>query len=247
MENAEVIVNTANGYAYGLAINSSGGITIKDSNVNATSASSYAYGIRKSSSGAVVITSGNITGKSTSGRGYGIYCSNSSNSVTIGSNDEVIDNNIIAPPDDSTTSSGTTNKKTYYEGFVMIGYITIPKTNVKLPILDTVTPEALDTAVAVLYPSNPQLNEPGNVVIIGHNYRNGKFFSDNEKLSVGDKVLIKDTTGREVSYTIYQKFQTTEQDTSFYTRDTKGIAEITLSTCTDDSKARIILLAKADK
>ena len=155
--------------------------------------------------------------------------------------------NLIAPPDESTSSStGTAKKKTYYEGFVMIGYITIPKTNVKLPILDTVTPESLDTAVAAIYPSNPQLNEPGNVVIIGHNYRNGKFFSDNERLSIGDKVLIKDTTGRELSYTIYQKFQTSEQDTSFYTRNTNGIAEITLSTCTDDGKERIIILAKAD-
>ena len=156
--------------------------------------------------------------------------------------------NIIAPPDGSSTNnSETVSKKTYYEGFVMIGYITIPRTNVKLPILDTVTPDSLNTAVAALYPSNPQLNEPGNVVIIGHNYRNGKFFSDNEKLSVGDKVLIKDATGREVSYTIYQKFQTSEQDTSFYTRNTNGVAEITLSTCTDDSKARIIILAKADE
>ena len=154
--------------------------------------------------------------------------------------------NLIKPPDSSSASSGTINKKIYYEGFVMIGYITIPKTNVKLPILDSVTPDSLNTAVAVLYPSNPQLNEPGNVVIIGHNYRNGKFFSDNDKLSVGDKVLIKDATGRELSYTIYQKFQTTEQDTSFYTRNTNGVAEITLSTCTDDSKARIIILAKAD-
>ena len=155
--------------------------------------------------------------------------------------------NMIAPPGESSVSgSGTTKKKTYYEGFVMIGYITIPKTNVKLPILDTVTPQSLDTAVAALYPSNPQLNQPGNVVIIGHNYRNGKFFSDNEKLSVGDKILIKDTTGTELSYTIYEKFETTEQDTSFYTRDTNGAIEVTLSTCTDDSKARIIILAKAD-
>ena len=160
-------------------------------------------------------------------------------------NEEVLENQI-APPTNSITPSGTSSKKTYYEGFVMIGYITIPKTNVKLPILDTVTPESLDTAVAAIYPSNPKLNEPGNVVIIGHNYRNGKFFSDNDRLSVGDKVLIKDTTGRELSYTIYQKFETTDTDTSFYTRNTNGVAEITLSTCTDDSKARIIILAKAD-
>ncbi len=151
---------------------------------------------------------------------------------------------IEAPKEDSSTGSG--KHKVYYKEFVMLGYITIPKTNVKQPILDTVTPESLNTAVAVLYPSNPQLNQPGNVVIVGHNYRNGQFFSDNKKLSVGDKILIKDNSGTQLSYKIYQKFETTEQDTSFYTRDTKGVAEITLSTCTDDAKSRIIILAKAE-
>ncbi len=159
--------------------------------------------------------------------------------------DEGESSDKIAPSDGS-SGSGTAKKKTYYKGFVMLGYITIPETNVKEPILDVVTPESLNTAVATLYPSNPQLNQPGNVVIIGHNYRNGKFFSNNKKLSVGDKIKIKDNTGTELTYTIYQKFETTEQDTSFYTRDTKGVAEITLSTCTDDTKARIIILARAD-
>lgn len=153
--------------------------------------------------------------------------------------------NMIAPSEGD-SSSGTAKKKTYYQGFVMLGYITIPKTNVKEPILDTVTPDSLNAAVAALYPSNPQLNQPGNVVIVGHNYRNGKFFSDNKKLSVGDKIMIKDNSGTELTYTIYKKFETSETDTSFYTRNTNGVAEITLSTCTDDSKARIIILAKAD-
>lgn len=143
-----------------------------------------------------------------------------------------------------TGNSGT--KKTYYQNFVMLGYITIPKTNVKLPILEETTPKALETSVAVLYPSNNiQLNEAGNTVIIGHNYRNGKLFSNNKKLSVGDKVLIKDASGRELTYIIYQKFETEPNDASFYNRDTNGIPEITLSTCTDDSKKRIIIFAKA--
>ena len=30
------------------------------------------------------------------------------------------------------------------------------------------------------------------------------------------------------------------------TRDTQGAVEISLTTCTDDSKARLIILAKAD-
>lgn len=142
--------------------------------------------------------------------------------------------------------SSQVRKKTYYNGFVMLGYITIPKTSVKEPILDTVTPESLNTAVAVLYPSNPQLNQPGNVVIVGHNYRNGQFFSNNKKLSTGDKIKIKDNSGTELTYTIYEIFETTEQDTSFYNRDTNGAIEVTLSTCTDDAKARTIILARVE-
>jgi len=171
---------------------------------------------------------------------------------TIEENNNIIINQIIpgenvtVDKDDTSSKENTSTPKKvkFYNEFVMIGYIEIPKTNIEYPILVDTTAEALETSVGVLYPTNPTLNEPGNVVIIGHNYRNGKFFSDNNKLSVGDKILIKDTTGRELSYTIYQKFQTTEQDTSFYTRDTNGVAEITLSTCTDDSKARTIVLAR---
>jgi sortase A len=147
----------------------------------------------------------------------------------------------------STTQKGTLKSKTYYEGFVMIGYINIPKTNIKLPILNSSSDKAIEVAVATIYPSNPKLNEPGNIVIIGHNYRDGRLFSNNKKLSVGDKILITDTTGRQLSYTIYQKFETTPEDTSFYNRDTNGIPEITLSTCTDDAKLRIIILARADQ
>ncbi len=142
--------------------------------------------------------------------------------------------------------SGTKEKK-YYNGFIMLGYITIPKTNVKEPILESVSPDALNNGVAVLYPSNGELNKPGNAVIIGHNYRNGKFFSNNKKLEIGDKVKIKDKSGTELTYTIYEKFQTSENDTSFFNRDTKGAIEVTLSTCTDDSKERTIILARVEE
>ena len=156
---------------------------------------------------------------------------------------EKIMNELQQPSGNQSGNSG--RKKAYYQEFVMLGYITIPKTNVKLPILEETTPKALETSVAVLHPSNPKLNEPGNTVIIGHNYRNGKLFSNNKKLSVGDKVLIKDTTGRELTYVIYQKFETEPTDASFYNRNTNGVPEITLSTCTDDSQKRIIIFAKA--
>ena len=36
------------------------------------------------------------------------------------------------------------------------------------------------------------INQAGNTVIIGHNYRNGLFFSNNKKLNNGDKIYITD-------------------------------------------------------
>lgn len=78
----------------------------------------------------------------------------------------------------------------------------------------------------------------------GHNYRNGLFFSDLKKLTNGDKIYITGADGRKVTYEVYKVFDTTESDTSFYKRDTAGLREITLSTCTDNGKLRTIVLAK---
>ncbi len=145
-----------------------------------------------------------------------------------------------------TSESGTSAKKNRpkYKGFYTLGSIEIPKTKVKYPILERVTKRSLELSVAVVWPENAELNQPGNVVIVGHNYRNGLFFSDNKKLSKGDKIYITDLDKKKITYTIYKIFETTDNDTSFYNRDTKGKREITLSTCTDNSAARLIIQAR---
>ena len=97
-----------------------------------------------------------------------------------------------------------------------------------------------------MYPSNPKLNQPGNVVIIGHNYRNGKFFSNNKKLDLGDKIEITDLTGKTLTYKIYEIFQTSETDTEYITRNRQNNIEISLSTCTDDGKQRLVILARVE-
>lgn len=135
-------------------------------------------------------------------------------------------------------------EKPKYEGFDMVGKIEIPKTDVEYPVLDVVTPKSLEVAVAVLY--GPGINEVGNTVIIGHNFRNGTFFSDNNKLEIGDKIYLTDLDGDEVTYIIYKKYITTTDDFEYATRDTNGLREISLSTCTDDSNERIIIWAKEE-
>mgnify|MGYP004594371939 CR=1 FL=1 len=152
--------------------------------------------------------------------------------------------NIPTEETSNTTTGNTTIQRKKYEGYYVDGAIQIPKTSVSYPVLEKVTKTSLEKSVAVLY--GPGLNEPGNTVISGHNYRNGQFFSNNKKLEVGDKIYITGVDGGRVTYTVYQKFETTEDDTSYMTRDTNGAREISLTTCTDDGNKRLILLAKAD-
>ena len=155
-------------------------------------------------------------------------------------------NSIVEGIESADTTSSGNNKKTY-KGFNVIGTIEIPKTNLKYPILeDPPTVKKLETAVAAVYPQHAEVNKPGNIVIVGHNYRNGLFFSNNKKLSNGDKIYITGLDGNKVTYVVYSMFEASENDTSFYNRDTDGAIEITLSTCTDDSSARTIIQAKAE-
>ena len=144
------------------------------------------------------------------------------------------------------TGSGSSNEKPTFKGFGVVGAIEIPKTSCDYPILDSdaMSPKGLETAV--IFQWGAGINQVGNSVIVGHNYRNGMFFSNNKRLNTGDKIYVTDNAGTTLTYTIYDKFETTVSDTSFYQRDTAGKPEITLSTCTDDSSARLIILARVE-
>ena len=168
---------------------------------------------------------------------------------TIG--DDILSNSANAivsePQDQPSTNTNTSNNGSYaqkYKNFTILGQIEIPKTNINYPVLAEVSPKALSVSVAQLY--GPGLNKVGNTVIIGHNNRNGLFFSNNKKIAIGDKIYITDLNGNRLEYTVYNKYETTDTDTEYMTRDTKGGIEISLSTCTDNGSKRIIIWAKAN-
>lgn len=140
-------------------------------------------------------------------------------------------------------SSSNTKKK--YKGFTVVGTMKIPSINLEYPILEEPTTSALNTALIFLFPSSDNLNMPGNSVIAGHNYRNGTFFSNLKKLSNGAKIYVTDYRGTSLTYEVYNIFESNDTDTSFYQRDTNGLAELTLSTCTDASNdKRTIIFAR---
>ena len=122
-----------------------------------------------------------------------------------------------------------------------IGIVKIPKININYPILaQTKNVEVMKVAQYKFWGANP--NEVGNLCIIGHNYRRkGVFFSEVPKLTVGDIVEIQDLSQRTVQYEVYDLHTVDPNDRSDTTQYTNGKREVTLITCTDDVKQRVIV------
>ena len=156
-------------------------------------------------------------------------------------------NNVSTPISIGGTTSNTEvqgkSTRVKMENYDVVGTVRIPKTKVSYPILFPLSKRSLEIATAMLDTQNG-INEPGNTTILGHNYRSNLFFSKNHTLKVGDKIYIKDNTGREVEYTIYSGFSANPNDATYMRRDTKGETEVSLSTCSDDSQKRYVVLAR---
>lgn len=139
------------------------------------------------------------------------------------------------------TGNGKIARMTY-KGFTMVGTIEIPKINLKYPVLDRASKASMEKSVGISF--GPGLNKVGNTVIMGHNYRNGTFFSDLYKLANNDEIYITDESGTRIKYLVYNIYETGAEDFDYASRDTAGKREISLSTCTDDVNGRIIIWAK---
>ena len=135
----------------------------------------------------------------------------------------------------ATSSDGTD----YYT----IAKINIPKINVNYPILSETSTELLKISPCKFWGADP--NQVGNFCIVGHNYRNSLFFSKVPTLEYGDIIEITDLSGKTVKYSVYDKYVVDPDDTACTSQLTNGRTEITVITCTNDSKQRVVLKATA--
>lgn len=169
--------------------------------------------------------------------------------------DDSLNNVLDNVPEDVPKGKANSNTQTQAvqttEGghqYTTIGSIDIPKINVTYPILDGATDSEEETAELLkISPTKfwgPNLNEVGNFCIVGHNYRNNRFFSKVPTLETGDIIHITDLSKKTIAYKVYNKYQVDPTDVSCTTQITHGKKEITLITCTDDSKQRVVVKAR---
>lgn len=158
---------------------------------------------------------------------------------------------VVVPTTNNSNTVATKPKEKSSAGYTYVvdGKIEIPKIKVDYPILSGETKSEQETEsllkMSPLKFHGPEINEIGNYCIVGHNYRNSKFFSKVPTLENGDIIRITDMSGKVVEYSVYTKYNVVPSDTTCTDQRTNGKKEITLITCTNDSKERVIVKARA--
>ena len=87
------------------------------------------------------------------------------------------------------------------------------------------------------------VNGYGNLSLAGHNNYNGTMFGKNNKLKLGDIVELTDLSGNLIKYEIKEIFKTDPNDTSVLKTENDSIREVTLITCSNGRKERLIIKA----
>ena len=135
-----------------------------------------------------------------------------------------------------------------YKGYKVIGIVKIPKIDIEYPILDIgdIDPESAKAPmkISIIKYWGENVNDYGNLSIAGHNNKSGTMFGKTKKLEIGDIVELTDLTGQTIQYSIYDIFVTDPNDVSILLPKDENIREVTLITCTNGNKQRLILKAK---
>lgn len=132
--------------------------------------------------------------------------------------------------------------ETSYKGYTVSAKLEIPAINLETYVLQKYSLQALNVTVTKFWGANA--NQIGNYCIAGHNFQNRNMFFDLKKLKIGDKLSIVDNEVGRVEYKIYDIYQVMPEDVSCLSQETDGKKEVTLITCTNDSKRRIIIKSR---
>lgn len=129
-----------------------------------------------------------------------------------------------------------------YKGYKVSAKLEIPTISLETYVLKQYSKNALNTSVTKFWGADP--NQIGNFCIAGHNFQNKNMFHDLKKLQKGDFFFISDNLIGKVKYQIYDIYTVLPEDVTCLSQQTNQNREVTLITCTSDSKKRIIVKAR---
>ena len=131
---------------------------------------------------------------------------------------------------------------TKYKGYDVVGIIKIPKINIEYPIIDKTNDETMALSITKFWGNN--VNDIGNYTMAGHNYFDSTMFSNTNKLTVGDTIEMTDLNGNVIEYKVFDKYIIDPNDVECVQSVKENTREITLITCINGRKNRLIVKAR---
>ena len=139
-------------------------------------------------------------------------------------------------------SVSNSNEQSFRDEGNIFGIIKIPKINIEYSVFSKLTEEQLKISPCKFFGGSPKDN--GNICIAGHNYDNSLFFSNLKLLDENDEIFIYDNLDNEYIYKVFSIYETDENDLSPIFNYEKNSKTLTLITCNNFNKKRIVVKAK---
>lgn len=128
-----------------------------------------------------------------------------------------------------------------YEGYTVDSRLECEIIGLKTNVLTSYSDNGLDLCASKYY--GPEPNEVGNYIIAGHNYNKENMFNNLINLEINDEITLTDNINGEVKYRVYQIYKTTPDNIAPLSQNTNGKKEVTLITCVNYSKNRLVVKA----
>lgn len=110
-----------------------------------------------------------------------------------------------------------------------VGNLNIPSLGINYPVLSSTSTELLNVSLNKYWGVNA--NEVGNMVVLGHNYKDSRFFGKLINIQKGAVVQITDLSGKTLDYKVYETGIIDPYDTACTSQLTNGHTDVTLITC----------------
>ena len=120
----------------------------------------------------------------------------------------------------------------------VIGILSIPEIGQELPVIGKWSYSLLK--ISVCRYSGPEPNGKGNLILLGHNYKNGSHFGRLDELKEGAEIRLEDMDGHARVYTVYDTEKISPTDFRALEKS-EGESALTLVTCTNSGNSRLVV------
>lgn len=156
--------------------------------------------------------------------------------------EQIKNTNLELPNNVENIEENDTITEIEIDGYKVLGIIRIPKIELEYPILNETNKISMKKSITKFW--GPNLNSVGNLTLAGHNNKDGTMFGKVKKLEIGDIIEIEDLYKNIVQYKIFDMYVIDPNDVSCVESVDANSKEVTLITCTNGNRNRLITKAR---